>query len=521
MICCLITLLSSLTSVAEDNVNLKALDRIVAERQLYEKGKREEIENAKAAYRDAVADSDRYNALRGLYNSYRTFKIDSALMIADERLAVARRMGVPSKIVSASLNLAESYLKSGLPEETLSILDTLDTGYMEDYHRKYRNSIYSNAYLLKSQISLLPADRVAALAKVRSLREQALETADRESRGFYTLQAEQLKDAGLTKDAVAMIEEADRKFDFSGDAAMQYTMGEIYLAAGEREKAKNALANAAMIDITSGVKEYRALILLASMLFEEGDLERAFAYINCAFEDSHFSNANLRTPEILTYMPVIDQTFHAFEQESARRTRAFLWFAVAAVGLLFIISFFLLRTLNTNKRMMASISKINSELEEKNRKLVEADALKLHNINTLMLSNARYISRLKDFRKSIYRLMKTGQYEQALDTLKSDRTQSKDIAAFHEMFDEAFLSMFPDFVESVNRLLNTRVELKDGQRLTPELRVMALMRLGLTSTEEIAGMLQYSSQTVYNLRTSIRGMTSLPKEEFEEKIRKI
>lgn len=516
-----IALLQALPCLGATDSSLRELDRIVASHQSYEKVKREEINRARAEYERAATDSDRYNALRGLYEAYRSFRIDSALIVSDTRLAVARRMGMESKIASASLNLAESYVKSGLPDEALRILDTLSTARLEDYHIKYRNAIYGNAYTLKSETALLPADRIAALEKLRKLREETLSSRDRESRGYYTLRAEQLKDAGMLQEAVAMMEEADRKFDFSNDAAMQYAMGETYLAAGDKEKAKNALIKAAQIDLSSGVKEYRALILLASLLFDEGDVERAFDYINCAFEDLHFSNASLRTPEIMNYMPVIDQAFHAYQQENSRKTKIFLWITVAMLIVLAAVTTLLWRTLRANRKMVKTISEFNDRLADRNRKLTEADRLKLTHINNLMLSNARYIARIKDYRKSIYRLLKTGQYEKAMDTLKSDRSDSKDIAAFHEMFDEAFLSMFPDFINSVNKILKQPIELKDPNHLTPELRVIALMRLGLSSTDEISGILHYSSQTVYNLRSSIRNLTDLPKEKLEKAISNI
>lgn len=521
LLACLFVTLSGTTAGAVSDNGLKELDKIVADRHRYEAVKQQEISAARKEYERAKSDSDIYNALRGLYQAYRSFKIDSALIVSDLRLAVARRMGSQSKIASASLNLAESYVKSGLPEVALKILDTLQTQNLEDYHLKYLNSIYRNAYSLKSETALLPVDRMHALEQLRILRDETLNSADKDSRGYYMLQAERLKDAGMVREAVAVMEEADDKFDFSDDAAMQYAMGVTYHAAGLNDKAKEALVKSARTDITSGVKEYRALILLASILFEEGDVERAFEYINCAFEDSHSSNANLRTPEILAYMPVINQAFHDYQQKNNRRTRVFLWITVSMTIILCGVSFLLWRTLRAKRKIMGAISEINARLAVTNERLREADSLKLSHINHLMLANARNISRLKEYRKSVYRLMKTGQYDKAMDTLKSNRTDAKDIAAFHEMFDEAFLSMFPNLITSVNRLLKAPVELKEPNSLSPELRVMALMRLGLSSTEEISGMLQYSPQTVYNLRSSIRNLTDMDREEFENAIKNI
>lgn len=499
--------------------NLDELDKIIKERSKFEAVKRAQIIKSKADYTRATTDSDRYNTLRTLYKEYRNFRIDSAVIIADERLDIARKWGLKSKVASASINLAESYVKSGLADKAIYILDTLKVETLEDYHRKYRNSVYRSAYRLKSRTELLPSEREEALRMVTQLREQALAESEPGSRGYYTTLAEKFTEAGMLSQAVAKIEKADSIFNFSEDAAMQYTMGEIYLAAGMRQKAIDCLSKAAILDLSSGTKEYQSLILLASLLFEEGDVERAFVYINCALEDMHFSNANFRNPEIMENMPVIDQAFHAYKQENIRITHTFLWIAGVLVLLLAVSVVFLLKTLKSNKRMISTIEDINGRLQDRNQKLTEADKLKLENINTLIISNAAYISRLEKYRKTVYRLVKTGQYENALDALKSQRNNSKDVNAFHEIFDEAFLSMFPDFITSVNKLLKEPLEMKEGNRLTPELRVLALMRLGLSSTEEIARILQYSSQTVYNLRSTIRSLSILPWEDFKAKVK--
>lgn len=514
----LFTLLSWASSV---KANLDELDRVVSQRSLYDIPKHKEIAGLKRTYATVTNDSDRYNVLRALYKEYRTFRIDSAIIVADERLKIARRMGIPSKVASATLNLAESYVKSGLPDKALAMLDTLERTTLEDYHQKYLNSVYRAAYKLKTQTEMLPSDRKAAADKVMELRDMALRESAPDSRGFYTIQAEKLMDAGLFAEAVEKIEEADSLFDFSNDAAMQYTMGEIYLAAGKKEEAMKSLSRAAILDLSSATKEYQSLILLASLLFEQGDVERAFVYINCALEDTHFSNANLRNPAIMENMPVIDKAFHAYETKNKRLTHIFLWSGGAMLALLLVTLILLLKTLRKNRKMLSTIEEINAQLKLRNKQLEDADKLKLKHINTLIMSNARYIARLKDYRKTVYRLMKTGQYDKALEALKSDRNNSKDINAFHEMFDEAFLSMFPDFIDSVNSLLNEPLELKDGCRLTPELRVIALMRLGLSSTEEIAGILHYSPQSVYNLRSSIRSMSRLPREDFDRAISKL
>lgn len=516
-----ILLLACMECIARPDTILMRLDRIIEKRDDFEKAKRASIEEHKANYRSSLTPEDKYNSLRGLYTEYSSYKIDSAMIAADERLTVARKIGNKSKIASATLNLAEAYVKSGASDKGISILDTLDTGSLEKYHYKYRLGIYRNAYSAKVEMAVSPKDKIEALDRLNYFTEQAISQSPAGSLGSFTLEAEKLGNAGLHVEAVAKIEEAAENYDLSNDAAMQYTLGEMYLNANMREKAKDALARSAIIDLSNGVREYRALILLSRILFEDGEIERAFNYINCAFDDSEFSHSYLRTSEIMRSMPAIDAAFHVAERQINRRTNILLIVTVALVVLLIISLILVVREFSIKKKMLATIATINARLEEKNRELKEADSLKQAHINALMLAYAAHISNLRDFRKSVYRLLKTSQLESAMNLVKSDKIESLDIAEFHEMFDKLFLSMYPGFVEDMNRFMESPYKIKEPGRLIPELRIAAMIRLGMTSTEEIAGLLHYSNQTVYNLRSSLKGRLKGDWDEFETYLKQI
>lgn len=510
----LLLMFSAITAGAQ-TATLSELDTLIQHRENYEKPRRAVIARGWAEYHDATDAQERYNVLRGLYENYRNYRIDSALIVADMRLAAARVTGDRSKTASATMNLAEAYVRSGLADKAIALLDTIPAEVLKDYHKKYLRSIYGTAYGLKAETAVLATERREANEMLQRYRDDSADELNSDSRGFYTLEAERLRDEGLYDQAVAKMEEANRRFDFSDNAALLYTMGEMYYLAGQNEKAIDCLARSAVIDITDGSKEYRSLILLASILFEEGQVERAFNYINCAFDDASFSGATIRTPEIMKSMPVIYSAYTLAQQEMTRRTQRFLIFAVIlAVGLLLAL-FLAYKAFCEKKKMVAKIEEFNRQLEHQNSALAKADALKLENINALMLANAAYIARLKEFRRDIKRLLKASQYEKALQEVTSARSEAKDIATFHEMFDKSFLSIFPDFVDEINRVMKTPVELKQSDRLTPELRIAAMMKLGLTSTDDIAAMLQYNPQTVYNLRSTLRNMVKVSREEFE------
>lgn len=499
---------------AADTV-LHELDEAIRNRQEFERNKQELVDRQLALLDSVDTPADRYNVLRGLYDAYRSYKIDSAMIVAADRLMIARTLGEPAKIASSTLNLAETYAKAGEPDKAISLLDTLNMTSLEEYHLKYRLGIYRTAYESKLARALLPGDRLEALEKLQYYIAEAAKESPEGTRGAYTLKAEKLRNAGLYAEAVAVMEEACKKYDFSSDAAMQYTMGEIYLAAGERDKAVDCLARASEIDITNCVKEYRALILLASILFEEGDVSRAFNYINCAFDDADFSRASLRTAEVMRIMPVIDMAFHQAEQQITRRTRSLLILAAVLVLLLLVSLIFTVRAFRAKRRMLTVIADINAALAVKNEELVKADKLKLAHIKTLMLAYAGHITRFRDFRKTVYRHLKTSQLDNAMDMVKSDKAELLDFAAFHELFDKLFLSIFPDFVSETGRYMENPLILKTPDRLTPELRIAAMIRLGITSTEEIAELLHYTPQTVYNLRSVLKSMLKVSWKEFE------
>lgn len=493
---------------------LTELDRVLKSRDIFERAQKESIEEHRANLESSVSLQDQYNSLRGLYTAYRSYKIDSAMIIADERLRVAREIGDRNKIASATLNLAESYVKSGSPEKAVEILDTIDENFLENYHIKYRLGIYRNAYTAIEASSLLPSDRMQARDKLHYYIAEAMKHSPVGSLGYYTLKAERLRDAGMYREAVAVIEEAEKSYDLSEDAAMQFTLGEMYLAAGRRDKAVDCLARSSIIDVTNGVKEYRALILLASILFEDGDVERAFEYINSAFDDAEFSHSGLRTAEIMKIMPVIDTSFHALQRQMAKRTKTILVVAGVLILLLIVSLSGVVYEYLSNKRILSVNAEIKRTLEIKNKELKDADSLKKRQINMLMQTCATYVSGLRDFRKTVYRLLQTSQAHSAMELVSPAKGENADIATLHEMFDDAFLSMYPGFVEETGRFMKSPIKVKPAG-LSPELRVAAMIRLGMSSTEEIATLMHYTTQTVYNLRSSLKGMLKVSWEEFE------
>ena len=508
-------------NAAEIESRLHTLDDVLEKRDTYAIDVKEKIAKGRLDLNKSHDALQQYNSLRNLYELYRNYRIDSALYIAEQRLDIARKLGDPSKISSATLNLAEAYTMSGNPDIAIFTLDTLKSNTLQDHHLKYQNNIYKKAYHLKKNLSLSSRDRIQAINKVKLLIEEELKSKDRNSRGYLTLKAEQLKDAGMTLEAVDLMEEAQRKFDFSDNAALLYMMGETYFEAGRMEEAILYLSQAATLDIENGNKEYKALILLASALYNTGDIDRAFSYINTAFDDAAFSKANLRTEEIMQILPIIHNTFYQKEKEIRKRTIWVLCVALAFIVLLGIFIIMISHAYKKERKMLLTIETINKSLEMQNRDLLISQELKLDAFREFMVKFAQYLNQTKNFRRSIFRLLKSSQFDRAISLSKEHKDKTINLSDFQEMFDVAFLSMFPDFLEKINSFMTVPIEPKENLRLSPEIRLAALMRLGINSTDVIAQMFDYSTQSVYNLRSTLKSLLKVDWEEFEKGIKEI
>ena len=250
------------------------------------------------------------------------------------------------------------------------------------------------------------------------------------------------------------------------------------------------------------------MIQLASILFEKGDLKRAYRYINKALDDATCCKANMKMESISRLMPTISDAY----ERMVRRNYLMFSLAIAAICL---ISFLLIRSVISQKKQKKELAIIN-------RQLGEASNIKNTYITQLILECNSRIDRLDQYRKDLNRKAQSGDRDSLLRELRSNSVSEKEWKSFYDVFDATFLSIFPSFVEEFNRLLIPGGEIvprKEGV-LTPELRIYALIRLGIDSSEKIASLLRYSKTTIYTYRSKTR-LKSFNPEEFEDEVKKI
>ncbi len=508
---------SGAVSPSADSILLQ-LDEAIRVRDSYETNLQATAESKRMILHSSAPEDVRFEALKDLYGFYESYQLDSARNIAYRLTKMALSMNDPRRIYESRIIQALSRTKSGYPDDALRILNEIDRKGLTGEMLEQLYSAYFTAYNYKQRTEKIDYIRKDAAEKASEYMDSLLSYLPEGSVGHTYLSAVRLDDKGMTLKAVELLESAADRPEFADNASFQFGLGTMLLKTGRREEAINAIAKASLLDVKGGKKEYMAMIKLAALLCEEGDIPRAFNYIRLALDDVSFSHADIRTPEMLEVMPVIDSAYRAYEaaelKSATRNTLLASGFAILA----FIVLLILWVQFRRISAIKAALDLSNKELSERNRQLTLADSLKLRHIDDLLSIHAANIANIKAYRKTLHRMMISGQYSRVTDKLKSDKPASEEVKAFYDIFDSTFLSLYPDFINEVNGYMSSPLSLDGAEGLTPELRIIALMKLGVSSTSEIAAMLQYSLRTVYNYRSALRASLNCSWEQFEKEI---
>lgn len=320
-------------------------------------------------------------------------------------------------------------------------------------------------------------------------------------------------------------------------AICAYTLSESYRLKGDREKEKELLVLSAIADMKTAVREYVSLRKLAVLLYQEGDIERAYAFVKICMDDAEACNARLRKLEILEIFPIINA---AYEQKTENQQTRMKWalasISILSVSLLFAIFYVYKQmkkvaatrreVIEANKRLKElneELHSSNEQLKVANHSIAENSYLKEEYIGRYMDQCSVYLEKMEKYRRSLGKIAATGNVEELYKSIKSSKFIDGELQEFYANFDNTFLQLFPTFVEDFNALLaqEGQIALKPNKRMNAELRIFALIRLGITDSVKIAQFLRYSVTTIYNYRTKMRNRAAGDRDLLEQEVMKI
>lgn len=277
---------------------------------------------------------------------------------------------------------------------------------------------------------------------------------------------------------------------------------------------------AAIADTKLAVKENEALLTLAVNLYHEGDIDRAYNYIKVALDDAIFYNSRFKNTVIARIHPIIENTYLYKLEKQKQNLRFYILLTSLFVIALAITLFFTFKQTKIVSRAKKNLNIMNEELILLNKNLDEANLIKEKYVGYFMNQCAIYINKLDEYRKNVNRKIKTGQVDELYKS--SSRPFEKELEGLYANFDKAFLKLYPHFVEEFNSLLIPDEQYRlEKDQLNTELRIFALIRLGITDVRQIAVFLHYSVQTIYNYKSKVKRTSILDSNLFEEEVKKL
>lgn len=518
-----------------DSLLLK-LDQAIKERPIYMEQKELKLAELKRQLHRQIPDEERFAILGTLLDEYRSFNTDSALHMAEEREQIAIRLGNREYIDNARMNKADVLGMTGMYKEVMDLMRNIHIDRLSVDIHPYYYHIYRTVYGLMADYAVTAYEKKLYTELTDKYRDSLL-LVNKDNLLIHTLiQSDQYNVRNEYDKAIRLLTDylALQK-DYEHDVAIcAYTLSESYRLKGDKEKEKEYLIVSAMADMKTAVREYISLRKLAVLLYQEGDIERAYSYVKICMEDAAACNARLRKLEILEIFPIIND---AYQQKTEKQQEQMKWalVSISLLSLFLLLAIFYVykqmkkvaaarrEVIDANKRLKELNDELhlsNAQLKEANHSIAENSYLKEEYIGRYMDQCSVYLEKMDNYRRSLGKIAATGNVEELYKNIKSSKFIEGELKEFYTNFDNTFLQLFPTFVEDFNALLadNEQISLKAGERMNTELRIFALIRLGITDSVKIAQFLRYSVTTIYNYRTKVRNKAAGDRDLLEQEV---
>lgn len=515
---------------------LEELDQALEQRNIYTQAKQRHIDELKQLYDSCTSPEQQYSIAAKIAEEYRTYQLDSTLVWKAITAQKAEQMNYPNGQQAARLEMVELYATAGFYAEAEALFNSFDTTALAPeleknfcraahaYHREMREYSISNSVKEASRkAENYYINRLVELAESQSERQQML--------CFKYVNSNQMDKAAEQIDLLLPTLKPD-EHDFAVNSYLK-----ACTVADNEELYIEHLARSAITDLRTATTDNASICVLAQTLFHQGDVDRAFKYISAAIDDALFFNSRLRPWQIALSLPVIQRAYH---HKLQRQNTIATTMVVISVAMLVVVIVLLMQKGRQHKLIRQTkyeLEQLNSDLNayvakltEQNEKqnnlidqLYEANAVKEQYIGLFLMIGSNYIDRLKDYQRLVRKRLNNG----AVNELKQEVSQSTLVddamEEFYATFDNAFLSLYPTFVDDFNALLRDeeQITLKNDGQLNTELRIFALIRLGITDSSRIASLLRYSVNTIYNYRAAVKNRAKISRENFEEQIKQI
>lgn len=496
----------------------------------------EELENTRTTNLEK-----RYYLNHELLNEYKVFKQDSAFKYGLETKELAFQQDRDDLFASAIIDLADISVSAGMYKEALDFLQIIDPETIHPNIRSLYFGLMGRCYSEMAEYSNLPYYSTNYNVLAANYRKAALALTENGTFFNSFLKAFiEIKNGDLDKALTDFQNLLKRDLGLRERALVDYTLGDLYFQQNKKDSSIFHFARASIADIKTSTKENLASIRLAELLFEKDEIKSASTFIQKAYDDATFFGAQQRKIRVGAILPLIEEKI--VQQIESQRKSLYLQNIIVSFLLLFVLGLAIIIYAQVSKLKKAKkiivgahkklqktnekISSVNDQINIKNNelilvynKLLEANKIKEECIGFFFTQDADIFEKFREFKCKVEKNIN----EENIPKIKhliSNYDFKREKEKLLNSFDEAFIKLFPKFIEEFNSLLQPeeKIKIKSGKILNKELRIFALMRLGIIHNEIIAQILGFSVNSIYTYKTKIRKKSLLNKKDFDQKL---
>ena len=537
----LLTLSFPLLLLANNKMDslLNELDKVISQSGHYEGKKNKKIALLKQRFlQKNLSKGKQYQLNNALFLEYETYNYDSAMHFINHNLQIATELGNQNMLNDSKLKKTRLLSIAGIYVEGMKLLQSIDKSELTPEKLREYYTENKNLYLYQAEYAVGSEYRDVYLNQMYSYLDSILVLAPVGSYEYVTTKVSILINKQQTSEAEKLLLSYLKKVspDTREYSITTSILAFLYSFDTRTDLRKEYLIKSAISDIKAVVKENNSIRALAETLYEEGETERAYHYMKISMDDANYFNARLRNLPSSKMLSAVDKTYLTEKIEQQKRTQKLLIIISLLSIFLFIAVIYVILQMkklskarqevqninNELQKLNADLSEVNNRLYQTNNRLKESNIIKDEYLGRFLDLCSKYIDNLENYRKLLNKKAGSGKIEDLMKMLKSTKFSDDELKDLYLNFDTAFLKIFPDFVEAFNQLLpeTERIVPKREEQLTAELRIFALVRLGIADSGQIANFLRFSITTVYSYRSKMR-VKSLFKDNFEEQVLKI
>lgn len=464
-----------------------------------------------------------------IYDEYMAYNFDSAYYYINKNVERQRALGHADRFAASAVRMAHILAVSGIFNNARLLLnevrvEDISTANKIDYYEQQ-----SELNLFRSEMANFTPLFPAYVDSMQHYRQKILEIAPHDSYNYIFNLATYTCEQGEVDKAIKMLEDYLPKLR-QGDrhySIVTSTLAFFYTHKDQPKTREKYLLLSAISDLRASILENNSLRELSIILLERQEYKKAYNYLQQASADAKLYGSRLRSLQAARLAPLITQ---AYDTERVRtQNRTYILLAILSVITLLLIGTiaFILSMMRKRRAAIEKINTLNQELERRNaaveaanNEMKESNRIKDEYIGRFLELSSNYIQRGEERAKLLNRLARDKKMAELYTELKSSSSLNESIRLFYQNFDTAFLNIYPNFIKEVNSLManGNQFEVDGGQKLTTELRILALIRLGINDNQKIADILRSSITTIYTYRSKIKSR-ALSKDTFEDEIR--